>query len=109
MMLIDRYLDLGEDFMKSFYSTSNLSLSAYMGEEDGCFAPDTVMARSEIELQAALDAGYVDAKTDVHTACMDICTIIKGCVFEWCLVNGDMDIRESVYRIIGNYLKPYLR
>ena len=125
MMLIDLYLDLGEDFMKSFYSTSNISLSAYMGEQDGCFAPDTVMARSEVELQAALDAGYVDAKTDelqaaldagyvdaktdVHTACMDICTIIKGCVFEWCLVNGDMDIRESVYRIIGNYLTPYLR
>lgn len=108
MMLIDLYLDLGEDFMKSFYSTSNLSLSAYMGEEDGCFAPDTVMARSEVELQAALDAGYVDAKTDVHTACMDICTIIKGCVFEWCLVNGDMDIRKSVYRIIGNYLNPFL-
>ena len=93
MHLIHRYMDLGLDFMKSFYSTSNLSLSAYMGEEDGCFAPDTVMARSEVELQAALDAGYVDAKTDVHTACMDICTIIKGCVFEWCLVNGDMDIR----------------
>ena len=71
MMLIDLYLDLGEDFMKSFYSTSNLSLSAYMG--------------------------------------MDICTIVKGCIFEWCLVNGDMDIRESVYRIIGNYLKPYSR
>ena len=48
--------------MKSFYSTSNPSLSAYMGEGDGCFAPDTVMARSEVELQAALDAGYMDAK-----------------------------------------------
>ena len=108
MMLIDLYLDLGEDFMKSFYSTSNISLSAYMGEHDGCFAPDTVMARSEVELQAALDAGYMDEKTDVHTACMDICTIVKGCVFEWCLVDGDMDIRDSVYRIIGNYLTPYL-
>ena len=95
--------------MKSFYSTSNPSLSAYMGEGDGCFAPDTVMARSEVELQAALDAGYMDAKTDAHTACMDICTIIKVCVFEWCLVNGDMDIRESVYRTIGNYLMPNLR
>ena len=63
----------------------------------------------QCQLQAALDAGYVDAKTDVHTACMDICTIIKGCVFEWCLVNGDMDIRKSVYRIIGNYLNPFLR
>ena len=64
MMLIDLYLNLGEDFMKSFYSTSNISLSAYMGEQDGCFAPETVMARSEVELQSALDAGFVDAKTD---------------------------------------------
>ena len=28
--LIDRYLDLGEDFMKSFYTTGNQALSAYM-------------------------------------------------------------------------------
>ena len=108
MLLIDTYIDLGEDFMKSFYSTSNMSLSAYMGEHDGTFEPDTVMARSEIEMIAAIDAGYVHEKADVHTVCMDICTIIKGCVFEWCLVNGDMDIRSSVYRIISNYLTPYL-
>ena len=94
--------------MKSFYSTSNMSLSAYMGEHDGSFEPDTVMARSEVEMKAAIGSGYVHKETDAHTACMDICTIIKGCVFEWCLVDSDMDIRNSVYRIIGNYLDPYL-
>ena len=108
MLLIDLYMDLGEDFMKSFYSTSNRSLSAYMGEHDGSFAPETVMARSEVELRAAMDAGYVSENVNAHVACMDICTIIKGCVFEWCLVDGAMDIRSSVYRIIGNYLDPYL-
>ena len=108
MMLIDTYMDLGEEFMKSFYSTSNMSLSAYMGEHDGSFDPDTVMARSEIEMRAAIDAGFINEKADAHTLCMDICTIIKGCVFEWCLVNGNMDIRSSVYRIISNYLAPYL-
>lgn len=108
MMLINLYMDLGKDFMKSFYSTSNMSLSAYMGEHDGSFEPDTIMARSEVEMKAAIDAGYVHEETDAHTACMDICTIIKGCVFEWCLVDGAMDIQSSVYRIIGNYLDPYL-
>ncbi len=47
MHLIHKYMDLGLDFMKSFYSTGNRSLSAYMGEENGSFAEDSVMARSE--------------------------------------------------------------
>lgn len=107
MHLIDRYLELGESFMKSFYSTDNHSLSAYMGEKDGTFPPDTVMARSEKELLAAMKAGYIKDGTDIHAVCMDICTIVKGCVFEWCLSDGKAEIKASVYRIIDHYLFPY--
>ena len=106
MMLINRYLELGRDFMKSFYSTSNRSLSAYMGEQDGCFPDGTVMARSEIEMNAALNSGYIKKDTDIHQICMDICTIVKGCVFEWCLSDGVTDIKSCLYRIINRYLAP---
>lgn len=109
MFLIGKYMELGLAFMKSFYSTSNRSLSAYMGQEDGSFAPDTVMARSEREMNAALEAGYILENTDTHQVCADICTIIKGCVFEWCLNDGTTDIRASVYRIINGYLLRYLQ
>ena len=77
-----------------------------MGEEDGRYAPGTVMARSETELLAAREAGYIKEDADVHVCCRDICTIIKGCVFEWCLNDGKPDIEASVYRIIGAYLEP---
>lgn len=107
MHLIRRYMELGLDFMKSFYSTSNRSLSAYMGEQDGSFAPDTVMARSERELLAAQEAGYIIASADIHTLCKDICTIVKGCVFEWCLNDGTPDIEKILYRIINHYLTLY--
>ena len=93
--------------MKSFYSTGNRSLSAYMGEEDGCFAPETVMARSEKELYAAQEAGYITPSADIHTLCKDICTIVKGCVFEWCLNDGSPDVEMILYRIINHYLSPY--
>ena len=108
MRLIDRYMELGSGFMKSFYSTSNHSLSAYMSEENGKFPQGTVMARSEYEMHAAQDAGYIKQSIDVHLACMDICTIVKGCVFEWCLNDCRMDMRAAVFRIINNYLQPYL-
>ena len=104
MHLIHKYMDLGIDFMKSFYSTGNRSLSAYMGEVDGSFLPGTVMARCEVEMNTALDDGYIKTGADTHLICTDICTIVKGCVFEWCLSDGDMDIESTLHRILELYL-----
>ncbi len=108
MHLIHRYMELGLDFMKSFYSTGNRSLSAYLGETDGVFPPGTVMARSEAELLSARNLGIVRENTDIHTVCMDICTIVKGCVFEWCLTDGRMDIAAALQRILRGYLREFL-
>lgn len=108
MHLIRRYMELGERFMKSFYTTGNRSLSAYMGEQDGRFAAGTVMERSERELFAAAQVGIIKDGVNLHSVCQDICTIIKGCVFEWCLNDGKPDIEASVHRIVGNYLSMYL-
>ena len=104
MHLIDRYLALGEEFMKSFYTTGNKALSAYMGQSDGCFAEGTVMARCERELLDAQQQGYLEKEADAHMLSMDICTIVKGCVFEWALDDGQMDIAEALQRIIRAYL-----
>ena len=108
MHLIHKYMDLGLDFMKSFYSTGNRSLSAYMGEENGSFAEDSVMARSEKEMNEALKCGILKPGSDIHLLCIDICTIVKGCVFEWCLNDGKPDIESSLNRILSNYMSNYL-
>ena len=104
MHLIDRYLELGEEFMKSFYTTGNKALSAYMGQENGRFAEGTVMARCERELLDAQRHGYLKKEADAHLMSMDICTIVKGCVFEWALNDGQMDIADALHRIISSYL-----
>lgn len=106
--LIHRYMGLGLDFMKSFYSTENHSLSAYMEEKDGSFTAGTVMARSEEEMVAAQKAGYLEKEADPHALCADICTIVKGAVFEWCLSGGNTDIENILLRIVRNYLANYL-
>ena len=104
MHLIDRYLALGEEFMKSFYTTGNKALSAYMGQSDGRFAEGTVMARCERELLEAQQQSYLKKEANAHTVSMDICTIVKGCVFEWALDDGQMDIAKALQRIISAYL-----
>lgn len=108
MRLINRYVDFGLDFMRSFYTAGNRSLSAYMSEVEGQFEPDTVMARSEREITAAQEQGMIKKSANAHEICMDICTIVKGCVLEWCLMEGNMDIKSALQRIINLYIQNYL-
>ena len=109
MYLINRYMEFGPDFMKSFYTASNRSLSAYLCEVDGKFEPDTVMARSETELVKAQEQGIVKDNANVHEICKDICTIVKGCVLEWCLMDGKIDIEKTLERTISRYIQVSLK
>lgn len=104
MRLIDKYQSLGSAFMRSFYTTGNNALSAYMGQVNGDFADGTVMALCEKELAEAKDAGFLSGSMDPHTASEDVCTIVKGCVFEWCLSDGQADMEVMLRRILSRYL-----
>ena len=101
MKLIRRYEALGIDFMRQFYSTNNSVLSSYMGQSGGTFAEGTVMRECENLLIAAKEKGNLPEGTDVHRLSEDICTIVKGCVFEWCLCGGEMNIENTLKRILG--------
>lgn len=109
LRLIQSYQKLGLPFMKHFYATNNPALSAYTKETNGRFLENSILERSEQELRSAAEAGLLREGVDCHLLCKDICTIIKGSVFEWCLCDGEMDIRTVIDRIIRSYLRPSLR
>ncbi|MDO4620732.1 MAG: TetR/AcrR family transcriptional regulator [Lachnospiraceae bacterium] len=104
-ILLDRYLSFGRDFMQSFYTPTNTALSSYMCEQDGRFFDGTIMARCEKELRDAKDAGYLPTSADPHRLSEDICTIVKGNVFEYCLNTGEFSLQENMERMIRRYLK----
>ena len=103
MHLINQYIQFGKNFMKSFYNPNNKFLAAYMGEIDGKFAKNTVMNRCEKELEIAQQNGYIKQDAEIHNIATDICTIIKGCIFEWCLYDDDIDIQYRIKRILKMY------
>ena len=109
LLLIGRYMRFGREFVSSFYDPRNKVLSAYMGESDGKFARGTVMERSEFELNSALALRiiFLPEGMTTHEVATDICTIVKGCVFEWCL-NDSVDVENLTERIIRSYLFKYL-
>ena len=107
-ILIKKYQSFGKPFMRSFYTTSNTALSAYMQEKDGYFAAGTIMARSEQELRNARQKGILKKDVPIHQICMDLCTIVKGTIFEWCLTDEEWDIQPVLLRLFTNYLSSYV-
>ncbi len=103
-LLIHKYMDLGLEFVKSFYSTSNQSLLIHLGDHDGFFIPGTILARSEDEIQTAINSGLLDKGTKAHELCLDICTILKGCILDWCLADGFFDIEETFKRLVNDLI-----
>ncbi len=106
--LVRGYTAQGVVFMKNFYSTDNRALSAYMGDADGTFPTGTVMARSEEAFRAAQRLGSVRHDVDAHQACADVCTVVKGCMFEWCLSDGRINVEDVLMRLIASTIAPYL-
>lgn len=67
------------------------------------------MVRNETDMLLAKKAGVIKADADAHQISMDIRTIVKGCVFEWCLTDGKIEIRETLSRILSAYLRRYMK
>ena len=65
------------------------------------------MARNEADLLLAQRYGAIRSDANMHQICMDICTIVKGCVFEWCLTDGSMGLCTTLKRIITGYMKLF--
>ncbi|MGI6221472.1 MAG: TetR/AcrR family transcriptional regulator [Coriobacteriales bacterium] len=107
MHLVNGYMSMGRDFMRSFYTTDNRALSAYMGESGGTFPEGTIMARNEADVLEAQRLGVIAPEADAHQICADICTMVKGCVFEWCLEDDGFDIEATLGRMIENHLAAY--
>ena len=103
-ILIKRYMSLGMDFMRQFYTTDNTSLASYMGDGSD-YGEDTVMHRCLTELSDARGRGLITGDVEEMTA--DVCTIVKGCVFDQCLT-GRRDAFDTMKRIITAYLRPHL-
>ena len=107
MKLIEKYRQLGFEFMKKFYTPDNRALSEFIGDTGDAACSDSIVRRSLNEIQAAITGGYLASELDASEAASDCCTIVKGCVFSWCLEDGREDIEPTLSRLLRNYFQRY--
>ena len=94
--------DLG--FMKNFYNSSNKGLCSTPGLEGECVVNTPLINKSVEVLAKALHQGYLDDRAEARQLAFEVCILIKGCIFEWCLTDRRWPLLEQAGAMIKTYL-----
>lgn len=104
MDLLNKYILFGPDFMKNFYIPSNNALASYTHG----FYPESVLDKVAQLISQEQEAGHFKKEEDAAEISGDICTIVKGTVFEWCLQNGKLNMHNKLKQLLSRYLDSFL-
>lgn len=105
-LLYEDYLeyckDAGIEFITNYYTPKNKALDA----RSSMGTPDTMnmLMRACLEgFSKAQQEGYIRSDWQAIDMAFDCCSLAKGCVFEWCLTNGTIDVNAHMQHILAIY------
>lgn len=96
LLYVDYCEQTGVDFMRAYYNGSNAALD---GRPQALGRP--FLNRQMEDAEAALVNLAGERAADVARGC---CTVVKGCVFEWCVSAGQIDLSAHVRAMLETYL-----
>ncbi len=98
--------ETGIDFISNYYTTKNKALCKRKLVESniGTSEYTSIIYQTAGDLYRAQEAGYVQADLSPPTIAADICLLIKGIIFEWCLLEGDLDLSYYIRKMLTIYI-----
>lgn len=92
----------GLDFVSHFYSSSNEVFT-----DSASYT--VIISLTETFFQKAVQNGYVvpDNKT-IHEIACDLCVIVKGCIFQWCINRGSFDLPKYAKDLLTSCVRSLL-
>lgn len=93
-------------FMKMFYTPVNKSLRTKLPEDGGTATPHNlpVLAKSIELFKKAQTGGYLSQKVSEKELGYEVCIMVKGCVFDWCLNDGNTDLSGITQKMLTRHL-----
>lgn len=99
--------DQGLEFVRHFYLPTNTSLSMIITPSaDEHFALPS-LSNCERQIRSAQEAGILSKEADPIQLADDLCTLEKGCVFEWCVSDGRFRLAELTERLLTQFLESW--
>ena len=100
---VQHCLDQGIGFIKSFYTPHNQGLSARPSTEyTSVNLP--IVTRSTNEFSLARESGHLPEECNPRDLAVELCILVKGCIFEWCVENGGFDLMQLSQKMIKQYM-----
>ena len=88
----------GLEFVASYYTNKNSALDTFHHKTARIELTDRLFTQAQQD-------GLVSSFEPPETMSLDVCFIVKGSVFSWCLAEGDFDLAERVRKLIVLYIR----
>ena len=95
---------IGIDFISKYYSPENSALNRYAHLQQTDDINDIVSWHILNQLYEAKREGLIKETYQEEEIEVDLCTIIKGIIFDWCLSNGSINMEKKIGRLLSIYL-----
>lgn len=97
-------LEMGIEFLSNYYSTKNKSLNTRDKHSPDEIHKLPFFEKSIIAVRQGKELGLISTDVDIHEVANDICSLVKGLIFEWCLTDGSYDLKKNVQKFIMIYM-----
>ncbi len=97
-------LDQDVRFLQNFYTPANTSLYITLDEVDNQ-SRLPVLAKVHEELEKARQKDQLPKELDMRELAEDLCTLEKGCIFEYALSGGRYPLWKRSQQILRTFLK----
>ncbi len=97
-------LDQGFEFIRNYYTTNNKGLYSHSNHSSSARLNMPLTAKILRTFEDGIKNGYIEETCDVQRLIYDLSVIEKGIIFDWCLSEGDYNLKEESHRLMSNYL-----
>lgn len=91
-------------FMKIFYTPANKSLRVNLTPDGSITHVIPVVVKSVELIEKAQKDGHLPRELSARQLGSELCTVVKGCIFDWCLNDGAIDVLELARRMLTRQL-----
>ena len=95
----------GIEFLSSYYNPQNKSLHTRGSKTGKSYSALNTRVLAAVE--EAIHTGELSKECSAKDICDDVCVILKGCIFDWCISYGAYELEEYVEKMINIYLSHY--
>lgn len=82
--------EYGVEFVTNFFSNQNPAMNTHIYN-------NPIIAITDELLYRAVQAGYAaPGPGSIHDLSCDLCVIVKGAIFDWCVRHGEFSLKDAV-------------